>query len=291
MTKRRFGSVIVLSAIVHFIVVLVLIFSGASSPVTHRSALATAINPLRGSTRHMLIAVDLIDDRAAAQETTMKTPRVARNDASSPVGRSVPALPRVSTPQLTTPRHRSVVRPQAQEPQEMKTVQTDGNHAELRDSINSQELLGLQSARNSIDDWSGNGFPSTAVTAQSPDSDLFPSVESLGLRQWADPTGNILPDFLWSAASPSGEVLLRLGIGAEGKAAQVVLVAGSGDRSLDQAFVSAATTAEYSPCMLNDGTAVPCAIGYRIKFDLTRRQDNVVSVKICGHVEPTSAAL
>lgn len=79
------------------------------------------------------------------------------------------------------------------------------------------------------------------------------------------------PDYPASAlrAGASGDVLLRIEVGADGRPGEVSVVSGSRNRALDRAAVRAVRRWRFEPAM-RDGMAVPGTVQQTIRFDAPR---------------------
>ncbi|TWT23453.1 TonB family protein [Luteimonas marina] len=79
------------------------------------------------------------------------------------------------------------------------------------------------------------------------------------------------PDYPAAAlrAGASGNVVLRIEVGADGRPGSVEVVAGSRNRQLDRAAVRAVRRWRFQPAM-RDGVAVPATVQQTISFDAPR---------------------
>lgn len=79
------------------------------------------------------------------------------------------------------------------------------------------------------------------------------------------------PDFPTAAlrAGASGDVMLRIEVGVDGRPVEVSVVSGSRNRALDRAAVRAVRRWRFEPAM-RDGVAVPGVVQQTIRFDAPR---------------------
>lgn len=115
--------------------------------------------------------------------------------------------------------------------------------------------------------------PPPAPVREPGDGDGPPAQADLGMAPGSAPVAIETPPPRYPAAAlrrgESGEVLLRIGVDAEGRVANVDMVRGSGSRALDRAAISAVRAWRFRPGQ-RDGQPVSGTVNVPITFDSRR---------------------